>query len=110
MSSVSCLLRQRINPRQFGFPWLRTGFEAGAGSSNLTCRMGTVIADASLEQASRLFPRDANWASAIGRLRFGHLCKSLQQALANKQISLKVVERRICSMYLTELSNCVVLP
>ncbi|VDD75335.1 unnamed protein product [Mesocestoides corti] len=89
LSSVSCLQRQGINPRQFGFPWLRSSLEAGSASSNVSSRMRVVLAGSSLEQASRLFVGDCTWQSTIGRLKFCHLASSIERALVTKQITPK---------------------
>ncbi|VDK31458.1 unnamed protein product [Taenia asiatica] len=89
LSSVSCLKRQSISPRQFGFPWLRSNLEAGSGGLDINFRMRSVLAASSLEQASRLFSSNATWQSTIGRLRFRHMADSIEWALADRLITPK---------------------
>ncbi|KAM7542951.1 hypothetical protein Aperf_G00000009347 [Anoplocephala perfoliata] len=89
LSSVSCLQRQTLNPRQFGFPWLRPGLETGNTGSSISFRMRSILASSCLEQASHLFPNDATWQSSIKRLRFYHLAASIERALARKLITPK---------------------
>ncbi|VDM32054.1 unnamed protein product [Hydatigera taeniaeformis] len=87
LSSMSCLKRQSISPRQFGFPWLRSGLEEGSGDLDVNFRMRSVLVASSLEQASRLFLSDTTWQSTIGRLRFRHMADSIERALANHCIT-----------------------
>ncbi|KAM3181411.1 hypothetical protein ACTXT7_014431 [Hymenolepis weldensis] len=91
LSSVSCLQRQTLNPRQFGFPWLRPGLEnSNNATSIISSRMRSVLASSSLEQASRLFPTDSVWQSSIRRLRFHHLSFQIERALSRNLITPKV--------------------
>nr|CDS33229.1 protein of unknown function DUF1740 [Hymenolepis microstoma] len=91
LSSVSCLQRQAINPRQFGFPWLRPGLENRSNTGSvISSRMRSVLVSSSLEQASRLFPTDVVWQSSIGRLMFHYLSSQIEQALSMNQITPKV--------------------
>ncbi|VDO07385.1 unnamed protein product [Rodentolepis nana] len=90
LSSVSCLQRQAINPRQFGFPWLRPGLENLSNTGSvISYRMRSVLVSSSLEQASRLFPTDVVWQSSIRRLMFHYLSSQIEQALSMNQITPK---------------------
>lgn len=89
LSSVSCIKRQSISPRQFGIPWLRSSLEAGSGGSDISFRMRSVLAASSLEQASRLFSSNSAWQSTIGRLRFRHMTDSIERGLADKLVTPK---------------------
>ena len=107
---MSCLQRQSITPRQFGFPWLRSSLESTSGGSNVSYRMRSVLAASSLEQASRLFLNDLTWQSAIGRLKFQHLAGSIERALSNKIITPTVpliifVDKSICCFDLSTYCN-----
>lgn len=90
LSAVSCLQRQRICPREFGFPWLRPNLESATGTSFIVSQMRCAFIESSLEQASAIFPADVTWQSTLGRLRFDHLGVLIKQALVTKQISPKV--------------------
>ncbi|KAL5108146.1 Nuclear exosome regulator NRDE2, partial [Taenia crassiceps] len=54
------------------------------GDLDINFRMRSVLAASSLEQASRLFPNNWAWQSAIGRLRFRHIANSIERALADR--------------------------
>lgn len=97
LSSVSCLQRQTLNPRQFGFPWLRPGLDSSNTGSSITFRVRSILASSCLEQASHLFPNDTTWQSSIRRLRLHHLAINIERALARGMITPKVLNNLLHS-------------